>query len=90
MRAQLCCVRLSLQHPGCKSTQVTALWYFITDERIKFLERPGGIGVVVRGETAPGIGAMWIALFTFAAAAAIGLSVAAVLMQQAGPRTLRG
>jgi hypothetical protein len=33
---------------------------------------------------------MWISLFTFAAAAAVCLSVAAVMMQSAGQRTLRG
>ena len=33
---------------------------------------------------------MWIALFTFAATAAVGLGVAAVMMQRARPRTLRG
>jgi hypothetical protein len=34
--------------------------------------------------------AMWISLFTFAAGAAICLSIAAVMMQSAGQRTLRG
>jgi len=33
---------------------------------------------------------MWISLFTFAAAAAICLSVAAIMMQPAKQRTLRG
>jgi hypothetical protein len=33
---------------------------------------------------------MWISLFTFAAGAAICLSIAAVKMQSAGQRTLRG
>jgi hypothetical protein len=32
---------------------------------------------------------MWISLFTFAAAAAVGLSLTAVLMQSARQRTLR-
>jgi hypothetical protein len=34
--------------------------------------------------------AMWISLFTFATGAAVCLSVAAILMQPAGQRTLRG
>ncbi len=33
---------------------------------------------------------MWIALFTIAAAAAIGLSVAAVMMQAASPGEFQG
>jgi len=33
---------------------------------------------------------MWISLFSFAAAAAVALSVAAVVMQPAGQRSLRG
>ena len=40
-------------------------------------------------ETGEGLALMWISLFTFAAAAAVCLSVAAVLMQPAG-RTIRG
>jgi hypothetical protein len=34
--------------------------------------------------------AMWISLFTFATGAAVCLSVAAIMMQPAGQRTLRG
>jgi hypothetical protein len=34
--------------------------------------------------------AMWISLFTFATAAAVCLSVAAIMMQPVGERTLRG
>ena len=33
---------------------------------------------------------MWISLFTFATGAAVCLSVAAIMMQPAGQRTLRG
>ena len=33
---------------------------------------------------------MWISLFTIATAAAIGLSVVAVMMQPRGVRTVRG
>jgi hypothetical protein len=33
---------------------------------------------------------MWISLFTFATAAAVCLSVAAIMMQSGGQRTLRG
>jgi hypothetical protein len=33
---------------------------------------------------------MWISLFSFAAAAAVALSVAAIMMQPTGQRTLRG
>ena len=33
---------------------------------------------------------MWISLFTFATGAAVSLSVAAIMMQPAGQRTLRG
>jgi hypothetical protein len=33
---------------------------------------------------------MWISLFAFASAAAVCLSVAAIMMQPAGRRTLRG
>jgi hypothetical protein len=54
-------------------------------------ERLGATGVnraLVKTER--GNRAMWISLFTFAAGAAVCLSVAAVMMQPAGQRTLRG
>jgi hypothetical protein len=57
----------------------------------KMKERLGATGVnraLVKTER--GNRAMWISLFTFAAGAAVCLSIAAVMMQPAGQRTLRG
>jgi hypothetical protein len=41
-------------------------------------------------EAEEGIALMWISLFMFASGAAICLCVAAVMMQPAGQRTIRG
>ena len=63
----------------------------------KFQEPPARAGVISALDEEPGEvtiergkRAMWISLFTFAAAAAVCLTVAAVMMQSAGQRSLRG
>jgi hypothetical protein len=63
-----------------------------------FPERMAANGVVglldcerrMENQTERGNHAMWISLFTFASGAAVCLSVAAVMMQPTGQRTLRG
>jgi hypothetical protein len=58
---------------------------------LKMKERLAATGVnraLVKTER--GNRAMWISLFTFAAGAAVCLSIAAVMMQPAGQQTPRG
>jgi hypothetical protein len=70
---------------------------FYREKSSKFQEPTARAGVISRldGESGEvtierGNRAMWISLFTFAAGAAVCLTIAAVMMQSAGQRTLRG
>lgn len=54
------------------------------------VERASVCGWDIIRKAKEGVTKMWISLFTFVSAAAIGLSVAAVMMQPRGARTLRG
>jgi hypothetical protein len=68
---------------------------FYREIRCKFPEPDRLIGVDGglagdQGQRAEGNRTMWLSLFTFALGAAVCLSIAAVMMQSADPRRLRG